>query len=452
MNEAASTIEAPPISPLRSKGALLWAGVFALSILTAVATFASETPLRFLLPGLIGLACVAAFVARRPALSVAWLPVLMVPPEFLKVFAYEVAAVLVFGILLVAGIFRRREWVWQLDPIELTSLGFLAYGAFTYLWVVNTWWWLFMVRKLILGFIALWLGLRLGRWIPRHLLLGGISAGACAVAALAMYVSMTVGLTQDFVARTEATNVGWANSNSLAALLVLLLPTAMLIALRPGNVIDRIIAWSAIPLIASVISAAGSRGGSVAMAVALVAMLARHRISRRGVLASAAIVLGAMAMLVGPTGRMFVERFSSTKDQFSILVRLLFWREAWRRMVHLPFGFGLGQSMYYPDKLFGSNPHNYWLEILPEVGLIGTAFWIATVVLIWRRARKLNRTPGLEADGHALLVTVVVSQLNCLYEPTFTNLQYTFMFYWIVGVYLGSARQVTESRAAQAAP
>ena len=236
MNEAVSTTEVAAPSPQKLMVALLWVGVLLLAVLTAVQVFGSDSPVRFVLPGLIGLAGVAAFVAKRPALSIAWIPVLMVPPEFLKVFAYEVVTFLLFGMLLLVGIFRRRSWVWRLDPIELTVIGFLAYGAFTYFWVVNSWWWLFMIRKLCMGIIALWTARQLGRWIPRQTLFSGIAAGACAVAAFAVYVSFTVGASSDLgVARTEATNVGWATSNSLAALLVLMVPTVTLIALRSGN-------------------------------------------------------------------------------------------------------------------------------------------------------------------------------------------------------------------------
>ena len=41
----------------------------------------------------------------------------------------------------------------------------------------------------------------------------------------------------------------------------------------------------------------------------------------------------------------------------------------------------------------------------------------------------------------AMQLTIIVSQLNCLFEPTFSNLQYHFMFYWILGAYFGSVWQ-----------
>jgi hypothetical protein len=48
------------------------------------------------------------------------------------------------------------------------------------------------------------------------------------------------------------------------------------------------------------------------------------------------------------------------------------------------------------------------------------------------------RNPHTAASGRALQLTFVISQANSLFEPTFQGLQYHFLFYWIVGAYLGA--------------
>ena len=76
--------------------------------------------------------------------------------------------------------------------------------------------------------------------------------------------------------------------------------------------------------------------------------------------------------------------------------------------------------------------------MVPELGLPGMLLWLALLVMIWRRSRQITRVPELVHEGRAMQITMIVSQFNCMFEPTFRNLQYQFLFYWIFGVYLGS--------------
>ena len=89
-----------------------------------------------------GIACLAALAAagiamlvwHRPGVAAGLIPALLVPPQFLKVFAYELALLLTFALVLVAGIRAKRPWVWALDRIEVALLGCVLWGSVTVFW------------------------------------------------------------------------------------------------------------------------------------------------------------------------------------------------------------------------------------------------------------------------------------------------------------------------------
>jgi O-antigen ligase len=157
---------------------------------------------------------------------------------------------------------------------------------------------------------------------------------------------------------------------------------------------------------------------------------------RRGFIA-AGLAAAVAGVLASPLGSGFLLRFTSLRELGSITIRIWYWREAWLRLVeHLPLGLGLGQGYAYADKLQNIDPHNYWLVVGSELGVLGLLLWAAVLVITWRAVGLLGSAPEMRGRVFALQVAFVLAQLHTLVEPTFQGTQYQFLWFWLFGGYL----------------
>jgi O-antigen ligase len=183
-----------------------------------------------------------------------------------------------------------------------------------------------------------------------------------------------------------------------------------------------------------------SRAATLLFFVGLLAQLMAQHLKRNLGLIFVTVA-GTAFLLSTPIGDRFISRFSELKDLGSIVIRIWFFQEAWRRLVdHLPWGIGLGQGATFPDKLQNNDPHNYWLVIGPELGVIGLILWVVVLFVLWRQIRAVSRTPGWTGIGLALQVSFWLSQLHTVVEPTFQGVQYQFVYFWLFAGYLGYHR------------
>ena len=83
--------------------------------------------------------------------------------------------------------------------------------------------------------------------------------------------------------------------------------------------------------------------------------------------------------------------------------------------------------------------------------MLGVLLWLAVLVLLWRRISAVARTPGWEGMGRALQVSFWLGQLHTIVEPTFQGVQYQFVYFWVMGGYLGY-HAVAVERASLRAP
>jgi hypothetical protein len=329
----------------------------------------------------------------------------------------------------------------------------LAWAIATVFWVFDWWWWLFSVRKMLIGAIALWTSMRLVRYVPHQRFLTGISLAACGLSVLTFFTAAAYGFFASAHAdslRGGATDLGWGDANFIAAILVLMLPTGLFLAMTAKG-IPRYIAILSILLTAAVIALTASRGGAL-----LVLGIVLYVVFRSHIKLQYAIPIGIVAILLmifGPGGSDLLARFSDPKDFLSIVIRLMFFREAWHRVQdYWPLGMGWGQGIVYSDRLFGEDPHNYLLVLGAELGLVGLVLWFTLQFVLWRRIVRVIHDPRTEMIGRTLQLMWAISLLNLMFEPTFQGLQYHFLFYWILGGYIGMAKLMTEEPSPARAP
>lgn len=384
--------------------------------------------------------CVMIF--RWPAITIAMMPVMIIPPQIGKVFAYEVLIFVTAVGLAMIGWRRRAQWLTRFHPLEVILWLFVAWSAFTYFWCRDTWWWMFGVRKIAMCGLSLWVALRMTRFVNPDLLMLGIPAGACVLSLATVYRALSQGGVEMIAThnlRRSSTDLGWGAANYLGALLALMLPTGIHLAMTGSRKLYRIIGWASIPLTASVVTIAASRGGALLVVAISLFAIFRSKIKPWMAVLSAGVVIA--LLLTGPGASLLMERFTSVEDMSSVVIRFMYWRVAWVRLTdHWPLGMGVNQGFGYLDRLYTDDPHNYWLVLGSELGAIGLILWTVFLVVLWNRISRIERDPDSQLEGRAMQLTFGIAMVNLMFEPTFQGLQYSALFYWIMGVYIGRAR------------
>ncbi len=424
--------------------------LFGLGLVALIATiwgvlvFGSAGLPRTLALGAALLALVLTILWRRPFETLAWLPILMVSPEFLEVFAYELVVIPLMAFMLFYAHRKRLRWAFQLDPIEVVLLMFLGWCTFSVFWVRDSWWWVFGIRKLVVGFIALWVAWRWSRFVRPDIMLNSIVATSILLSLATVRQAGSQGWftgVQHEHMRVQASDLGWGAGNYIAALLSMLLPTVINQAMIARNQGARMLGILGIPLSAMVVTIASSRGGFLLTLGIALFMVFRSRIKSWVLWVTTPLALS--LLIFGPGAKLLLSRFQNVEGVYSAVVRLMFFREAWRRVVAFwPLGMGWNQGFGAPDRLYKSDPHNALLVIASELGLLGLVLWFTYLVLIYRRILKIARHPATRVEGQAIQITFWIIQVNSMFEPTIFAAQYFFLMNWIFGSYIGWAERV----------
>lgn len=369
------------------------------------------------------------------------IPGLIFFPMLIYTYAWELGLLYLFGLMLVSGTIRGARWLTRLTPLDVGSLAMLLLAIASFTWSENLRWYLIGLRVIVLGFITLWVSSRLPvlcasiRPFQWGLV---VSAFTLSVATLSRRISTGFGTSEAMLHRGEITDLGWGMANYIAALLLVLGPPALAIAIEERRRPLGIVAWLAFAAVATVQFVVASRAGALLFVGGVVAQL-MSRGQVRSVWLRLVVIAGVLALVLSPIGIATLSRFVNLRDVGSMVIRIWYMREGWTRLLdHLPFGLGCGQGYGYPDKLQGGDTHNYWLQLGGDLGLPGLLIW---AYLMWRVWRAL-KAAGPSSLAGALRVAFILSQLHTMVEPTFQGTQYRFLFFWVFGgalAYLGSA-------------
>jgi O-antigen ligase len=154
---------------------------------------------------------------------------------------------------------------------------------------------------------------------------------------------------------------------------------------------------------------------ALAIAVILVplAWLDRGSVSRRvAVLLTLGIVLGLFAFaatVVKPLEERFneLDRVKVAGVTISVSGRGKFWTATWRSWEESPWvGHGSGSSEYLPLKYLPkgsaySHPHNDYLRILHDYGIVGAVLWLIGGFVLLRATKRAWRTAASQGDPQA---------------------------------------------------
>ena len=421
----------PARASSRASGVLAGAAI-ACGVCLLVCLPAAPGPLGVLGLGLGAGTLVAAGIAglaALPTLIVTLVPALIPAPLMSLTFAWELAFYFLFGVMLLHGWRRRGNWIWRLEPVEVALLSFTLYAIFTGFWCGDTKFYLLGVRRLVLGAATLWVALRLPeiakrRWFDLSVLL---AAASLALAAIGRSLTTGFSAEQALIHRSQTTDLGWGTANYIASLLLLCSPSLLQLVLR-GRRADRIGALGGMALITATQLVVASRAAMVLFVIgALVQVLRLARKFRLWI--GLAFAAGVAILFASPAGIGFTSRLDNLREFGSLTIRIWYFREAWSRLLGTqPFGLGLGQGYAHADKLQGIDPHNYWLLLGGDLGIVGTALWAAVLVMLVRALWTLRDREQV----HTLTLTVILANLHTLVEPTYQGVQYQLLFFWVI--------------------
>ena len=167
-----------------------------------------------------------------------------------------------------------------------------------------------------------------------------------------------------------------------------------------------------------------SRGMTIALAVALIAIIVRSTLrDRRSLLAVVLLALVVAAGMMLPGGQGIMDRFSSP-DTETGNERLPIWEatiDAFSAgdVREITLGHGLGSSQAVVQQRFGSltSTHNAYLQVLYELGLIGLALFTFIHVALLIRSTRVYGVYGLTMLG--LIAFLMIGNLAMSASDTF---------------------------------
>lgn len=198
---------------------------------------------------------------------------------------------------------------------------------------------------------------------------------------------------------TLVSSAGTADQNSLAANMVFAAILAFAYLLNSEKLIAKVCSGLAIFMIATGIITTGSRGATLTLVISLVYYILKSlpelKKSRFFWIGVIAVVIGVFALfnyIQNNMSSVLLNRFSVNAVRADKGTdRLILWRDFLEIFADDPLrsliGYGYGASSTIHAQMFGSArvPHNVYIQMLVEMGLIGFTAFIYMIRRIWKQ-------------------------------------------------------------------
>jgi putative inorganic carbon (HCO3(-)) transporter len=241
------------------------------------------------------------------------------------------------------------------------------------------------------------------------------------------------------------------NPNDLALNMVVFLPLAAFLAMRPGPALRRLVAAGCAFFMLGAVVASGSRGGSlgcVAMLLVLAIAVVRQRPAL--VIAGALAVMCALPLVPSSYWQRIASITDESKDDVqSSQARKRLFAESFDAFLENPLtGVGAGQFKdWNPSKRTEAwhESHNVWLQVGAELGIAGLALFLFLVfrafyavsqtrrlVARLRRHDAIGTDEAVTADAYAAAMTAsLVGWVVC---SMFSSVAYSWTFYYLLAL------------------
>lgn len=423
----------------RSAASLPAAGILAGAILLLL--LFAQGGLFAILAGLVLALVAGGLVVVLHGIAPVWLlvaaPILLFVPTRPPFYWFDLVALGLGLAGLVGTLLVRDRRAWDVRGPGLLAAAFLLLPLLGLPIVLDMNQWIGAVKRTVVCALVFF-GLR--RIVPRErsdaLLLALPMAGLFIAGQLFSRIGSVGGLlTTRASFRNFYTNLGWGQSNYVAAVLLLCMGATLVLAGRARSWPGRVAALGALLVQLQAFLPLQSRAATIGLAL-LVLSIAFGSRGRVRVATGIVALAAALFVLADVSGQALIERFTNPEDLGSWMVRVELWRVSWERFVASPWiGVGLGQGPLQPDMAFGDDPHSSLLHHLMELGLGGGILWVAFIaavfVLVFRAVPPgaTRASPFFRSVLFGLVLGVIA---NSLVEPTLNGYQMAVLFSWFL--------------------
>jgi O-antigen ligase len=253
----------------------------------------------------------------------------------------------------------------------------------------------------------------------------------------------TAGIVGLFLQKNLLT-LGWGRSNYLASFFVMIIPLAIGYFMYSKSRILKVLIITALVLMSFAIILTLSRGGILALLIAMVILFSRVLKVKTFIPLISILILITTVLLLNPLTIVLFERVSSLDASGSVFSRINFYQEVWQAFLAHPLtGVGIGNLGNYatfilpPDN--SPSAHNLVLGALGEIGIIGTTLYLTLFVLIIRKTYsnfKIEKDDALRIFKWCCFSSLLGGLIHSLVEPIFEGMQFSIIFWTLAGIYL----------------
>ncbi len=234
----------------------------------------------------------------------------------------------------------------------------------------------------------------------------------------------------------------WGKSNYLATFYVLIIPLTIGYFLVTKTVRAKVLIAVSILIMFSALILTLSRGGILALGIALVFLLSRVLRPKTFLPIFFTVILVAIILLLNPLTSVLFERLATVESSFSYMTRVNFYKDVWKMFLDNPIiGVGIGNLGYHSTFVIvaHSSAHNIVLGLLGETGIPGALLFISLLVFIFV---SIFRSFLKEVDYSrkiliwSFLSSIVGVYVHSMMEPNFEGFQFSILFWTALAVFI----------------
>ncbi len=277
----------------------------------------------------------------------------------------------------------------------------------------------------------------------KSLLIWGVVLGLLELKVLIEFGGFSKGLVGLFLYK-NLLNIGWGQSNYLAAFFVLLIPLTIGYLIYSESKISKFYVSIALLIMFFSITLTLSRGGILALLVSLM-ILSLKLIKPRYLFYSFIFLIAiGIVLLLNPLTYVLIDRISSLEASGSFYSRINYYIDVWNTFLDHPLtGVGFGNLSYYAKFIFpkevSPSAHNILLGSLGEVGIIGTVFYFsiffAVLIPIYKSYRN-ETEESIKTLKWSFFISLIGALIHTLVEPTLDSLHFSMIFWIVAGTNL----------------
>jgi O-antigen ligase len=233
--------------------------------------------------------------------------------------------------------------------------------------------------------------------------------------------------------------LGWGRSNYLSAFFVVIIPFTIGYWLYTNSRKLKIFITFSLILMSFAIILTLSRGGILALIIALIILFFKVLKPRTVIPLLTVLTIIIIVLLLNPLTYVLVDSISALEKSGSVYSRINFYIDTWNAFLKYPItGVGFGNLGLYAKFILpmyeAPSAHNIVLGALGEVGIVGTIFYGAIFVVLFKTLFSLYKNENderLKMLKWSAFAALLGGLIHTLVEPTFEGLQFSIVF-WII--------------------